>query len=379
MMNEMAIIITAFNRPKALSNLLKSLSGIRCDSQISLIISIEYGGTDEVYRIANDFKWIHGEKIIIEHKQKLGLRNHFIWVGNQTQKYKNVIFLEDDLIVSPELLNFADASISYYASDDNVAGLCLYNPILCEFNGSKFYQNQDGYDVYFLQHPYWGNIWMKDKWMEFKDWLKNYEPNYSILPQQVSNWKDTSFKKVFIQYLIETKKYIVVPRVSIVSNNGEIGLHNSAGLYQYQVVLMNERINYRFCNCNQSKAVYDAFMEIVPGILKQYNPSLKEYDFEVDLQGNRHTYSKEYVLTTRPTKNKVMSFSSLMKPMENGVIYSAPGDGIILSRSNDVCVEKKYDRRKLYVDIDKNYIVSVSTIMYFIKRKIIDRLMGMFV
>ena len=57
-----------------------------------------------VNKIANDFNWRLGEKKVIIHTQKLGLRNHFIWVGDQTERFKNVIFLEDDLIVSPELL-----------------------------------------------------------------------------------------------------------------------------------------------------------------------------------------------------------------------------------------------------------------------------------
>ncbi|KDR94652.1 Glycosyltransferase involved in cell wall bisynthesis [Peptoclostridium litorale DSM 5388] len=377
-MSEFAIIITAYNRPRALKNLLDSLVNIRYDKQIKIVISIDNNGTEEVNRIANEFVWTYGDKEVIIHNHKLGLRNHFIWVGDQTKKYENVIFLEDDLIVSPEMVDFSSKAIEYYKDKRDVAGICLYNPILCEFNGCKFYQNQDGYDVYFLQHPYWGNVWSKEKWDDFKDWLPSYAHNPDIIPKAVSNWKESSFKKVYIQYLVETNKYIVVPRISLVTNNGEAGLHNADGLYQYQTVLMNESTDYRFCDFNSSKANYDVYMEITTEILKKYNSDLGQYDFEVDLKGNRHQYTKEYVLTTRPTNNKLMTFSSLMKPMENGVIYKSKGEGITLCKAEDVIIDNNYDDSRLFVDVDMNYHVRIKTAILMLKAALLKRIRRIF-
>ena len=372
---EFAIIVTAYNRADALRKLLLSLDEVRSDLNISLIISIDNNGDFEVNKIANDFNWRLGEKKVIIHTQKLGLRNHFIWVGDQTERFKNVIFLEDDLIVSPELVNFSIDSVNYYHDEENVAGISLYNPMLCEFTGGKFYQNYDSFDIYFLQHPYWGNIWTRHKWDEFKSWLKSYELNQEILPQSVYNWKESSFKKVFIQYLIETDKYMVIPRISLLTNNGEIGLHNQYGFYQYQVVIMNERIDYRFCRLVDSKAVYDAFFEIKPEILKFYNNELKNYDFEVDLKGIRHNYTKDFVLTTRPNEGSIVSFSALMKPMENGVIYAAEGEGIFLCNSKYINISdknnKKYDKELLVKDIDMNYVTDIRTSFRLLTKHVI--------
>ena len=373
-MNDIAIVVTAFNRASALRNLLNSLERIRCNREITLVISIDNHGTEEVNEVANKFEWQHGKKEVIVHNEKLGLRNHFIWAGDQTYRFENVIFLEDDLVVSPEIINFSKSAIEYYKNDNAVAGICLYNPILCEFNGCKFYQNQDGFDIYFLQHPYWGNIWSKEKWNDFKNWLPTYKHNPSLIPRAVSNWRETSFKKVYIQYLVEKEKYIVVPRISLVTNNGEAGLHNSDGLYQYQTVLMNEYTEYRFCRIEESKSVYDVYMEIRPEILKYYNDDLKKYDFEVDLKGNKHFYTKDYVLTTRPTKNRILEFSSLMKPDENGVIYKSAGTGISLCKSDDVLITRAYDNSLMFTDVDKNYHVRIKTAILMLKAAIIKRI-----
>lgn len=377
-MNEMAIVIAAYNRANALRNLLDSLERVNCKNQTTLIISIDNHGTKEVNDIAQRFIWKYGKKNVIIHNEKLGLKNHFIWVGDQTYNFRNILFLEDDLVVSPDLLNFANLSLNYYKDDNDVAGICLYNPILCEFNGCKFFQNQDGYDVYFLQHPYWGNLWSKDKWNDFKSWLPTYKHDPLIIPNSVSNWKETSFKKVFIQYLVEKNKYIVVPRISLVTNNGEAGIHNADGLYQYQNLLMNATATYRFCSMKKSKSVYDVYMEISPFILKQYNKCLNEYDFEVDLKGNKHLYTKDYVLTTRKTRNIIFEFSSLMKPMENGVIYNAKGNGIRLTKSEDVIRTKKYDKLRLFKDVDMNYHVRIKIAMLMLLSSIYKRIRRMF-
>ena len=377
-MSNIAIVITAYNRANALRNLLKSLEQIKCDKNTALIISIDNRGTAEVNRIANDFMWEYGEKEVIIHDEKLGLRNHFIWAGDQTNRFDNVIFLEDDLVVSPELMNFSNSAIEFYNDDESVAGICLYNPILCEFNGCKFYQNQDGYDIYFLQHPYWGNIWSRKKWNDFKKWLPTYKHNSNLIPRAVSSWRETSFKKVYIQYLAEMEKYIVVPRISLVTNNGEAGLHNSDGLYQYQTVLMNGNIEYRYCKFNDSKSVYDVYMELIPSIIKLYNTDLENYNFEVDLKGNKHLYTKDYVLTTRPTSNSILEFSSLMKPEENGVIYKAVGTGMKLCRVQDIINKTKYDDTRLYIDVDKNYHVRIKTALFMLKAAITKRIRRQF-
>ncbi len=357
------IVITAYNRCDSLKNLLKSLSKIEWHPEIKelpLVISIDNGGTPEVNSIAEAFDWKYGTKEVIIHPEKKGLVKHFIWAGDQTERFDQVIFLEDDLYVSPQLLFFVKPMIEFYKDIDEVAAASLYNPVLLEATGTKFYQVEDGYDTYFVQHPYWGNVWFKDKWNEFKEFLKSYTvPDNDILPPNIASW-NRSFKKIYTQFLIKNNKTVIFPRVSLVSNNGDAGIH-SGDLFEYQSNIQLGIRDYIFARPERSKAKYDAFFEINPEIIKSFNGNLSTYDFETDLNGLHNNYSKEYVLTTKPCKNPILSFTSLMKPAELGVMLNEIGNsGISLCKPEDIDVNlKKYYRNRRFKDIRKNYHIGI--------------------
>lgn len=374
-----AIVITAYNRPTPLERLLRSLLKIRVDEEIPLIISIDNGGTDEVNKVANSFDWPYGNKIVNIHKEKLGLVKHFIWTGDLTKEYENIIFLEDDLLVSPEVVDYTKQVIEFYKNDSRVAAASLYNPIFNEATGTRFYQIHDGFDAYFLQQPYWGHIWMRDKWAGFKEFLSSYVENKEILPPNIASWKE-SFKKKFVQYLIETNKTVVTPRVSLVTNSGTGGLH-SGDLYHYQSELMIEKKKYRLPTLEESKARYDSFEEIEPDILKQYNPELFQYDFEVDINGLRNNYKCDYVLTTRPTQNALFTYSSFMKPTELSVILGISSDkGLTLTKKSDIIRKKSHLAENRYKDYLKNYYLGVYPTLYLIRdyiKILFKRLVGM--
>lgn len=357
-MNKLGIVITGYNRADSMKNLLNNLLLVRTDIELPLVISIDNAGTQELNKIVNDFEWPYGEKRVIIHPEKLGLVKHFIWAGDQTEEFEHVLFLEDDLLVSPEVINYCHQMIDFYEDDDEVAAASLYNPALVEATGTKFYQLQDEYDAYFLQQPYWGNIWFKNKWREFKKYLETYEVKADLLPPNVAAW-DRSFKKKYIQFLVETNRTVVTPKISVVTNNGNAGIHGG-NLYAYQSCLQLEPKRYNFPRVCESKAVYDCFEEIMPDILKKYNSELCEYDFEVDLLGTKKGIHKPYVLTTRKSNKPIMRYSSLMKPTELSVVLGCEGDGrVVLSRTCDIAIEKSFERERRYRDIDKNYVVGV--------------------
>lgn len=369
---KLAIVITAYNRALPLDSLLNNLLSIRVGFNLPLVISIDNGGTPEVNKVANDYVWPFGEKRVIIHPQKLGLVNHFIWAGDQTEEFEHVIFLEDDLLVSPEVINYSLQIIDFYENDEEVAAASLYNPVLTEATGTKFYKLQDEYDAYFLQQPYWGNIWFRNKWKQFKEYLKSYVLKPELIPSNVAAW-DKSFKKKYIQYLVESRKTVVTPKVSVVTNNGNAGLHGG-DMYAYQSELLLEAKTYRFPKLEQSKSVYDCYEEIEPRILKLYNPKLRDYDFSVDLLGLKNNLKTEYVLTTRKTNNPILSFSSLMKPTELSVVLNVAGDkGVSLTKVCDIIHEKSYERKRRYKDILKNYYVGVWASAY-ITRDLIKRI-----
>lgn len=362
---EIAIVIVGYNRPKALKDLLSSLEHINTNREVPLIISIDNKGTEEVNRIAESFEWKFGPKEVIIHQQKKGLVKHFIWTGDQTEKYDVVIFLEDDLLVSPEMVNYVEKVADFYKDDDRIAGASLYNPHINEITGGRFYQLEDGFDNYFLQQPYWGHVWFRKPWTEFHKYLETYKANRDILPSNIADW-DGSFKKIFIQFLIERGKYIVTPRISLVTNNGVPGLHSGLRECYFQSPIQLEEKKYVFSTFDQSKSIYDSSYEILPQILKNYNYEINKYDLEVDVNGTKVNVQKEYILTTKPSKKAVMSFSSLMKPTELAVLFNQKGnEGLVLCKTSDVVEQKKYYRTRRFLDIQKNFPVGVVESMLF--------------
>lgn len=354
-----AIVITAYNRAEPLATLLNNLLSIKTDGDnIPLVISIDNNGTPEVNAVAEQFQWPFGKKEVIIHKEKKGLVKHFIWTGDQTERYDNVIFLEDDLFVSPEMYHYTKEMIEFYKDDDTVAAASLYNPILIEANGTRFYQIEDGFDVYFFQQPYWGHVWIRNKWIHFKEYLKTYQVNPDIIPSYIASW-EKSFKKMYVQFLVETGRTVVTPRLSLVTNNGVAGLHSDSAMYQYQSPLILKRRLYRFPRPSESIAKYDAYFELDQDVFKIFNSETLKYDFEVDVNGIRKHYNKQYVLTTRKSKNPIVSFTSLMKPTELGCLLNNIGIGLVLTESKDVVFDKSYERERRYKDISKNYYVGV--------------------
>lgn len=371
-----AIVVTAYNRDYALKNLFISLNKIITDLEIPLVISIDNKGTPEVVKLSDEFEWRHGEKKVIVHPDKLGLRSHFIWAGDQTYEYENVLFLEDDLYVSPYVVDYVQLVIEKYKNDDRVAAGALYNPLLCEFDKCKFYQYEDGYDNFFLAHPYWGNIWMKDKWKLFKKWLETYHENPRILPLNVRRWNETSFKKLYVQYLAETDRFVVYPRVSYVTNMGETGLHSKTQFRQFQTSFQRGKRNLRFSNFDESKSIYDVFFEYYVPLIKELNSQLNNYDFTMDLRGNHDTYYTEYVLTKRPVKSAVLTFSDEFRPLECNVIENLiPGDDIRLARSEAVIYKTSYGRMQFADDaFNANYYAGLKEILACVKLVIKQKL-----
>jgi len=343
MMEKMAVLVMGYNRYRPLANLLEALKQLHCNEETPLIISIDGGGTKEINDMVNQYVWPYGEKEVVIHPSRLGLRNHFLWAGDQTQKYENILFLEDDLLPSPYALEAAKQLVSKYKDTPKVVAGALYSPLLCEFNGSKFYKVQDGNDVFFFAHPYWGTIWMKKAWSEFRTWFETYEYKAEYLPRAVQEWKNqSSFKKVFIQYLSETGKTCVYPRQSFVTNMGFAGENAPLSTDSYQSQLQICPPNFRMPEYEQSKSRYDVFFEIDSEIIKEAYPALQNYDFEVDLKQTRTVFTKPYVLTTRAVRNPIMTFSSRMKPLENVFFFDIKGTGISLAKKEDVIMSKRY-------------------------------------
>src|ERR1041384_3012577 len=153
------IVISAYNRPTALKRLLSSLAKavFPKKNQTCLIISIDRGEDDayqQVVEIARAFEWAFGPKKVIEQQEHLGLVKHVFFCCGLTQKYDEVIYLEDDLIVSPAFYTYCTQAFNFYQADARIAAISLYSLWFNGYTQQPFMPLEDGTDVFFLQMPY---------------------------------------------------------------------------------------------------------------------------------------------------------------------------------------------------------------------------------
>ena len=339
-MNKPAIVVVANNRELSLQRLLDSLHrAVYPDLQIPLIISIDKNENPHVQEIAENFVWEHGEKQLYTHNQKLGLRKHIIACGNLSRSFEEVIILEDDLLVSPFFYTYTLDALSFFRHKSKIAGISLYAHPFNETAKTSFCPHMDGYDNYFMQLPSsWGQCWTRDRWNAFMSW---YHINGQLpitdkdpLPANMIHWPDSSWKKYFTKYMVEHNLYFCYPRTSLTTNFAEPGTHTKVKSPLFQTPLLTYEKQWKFCKLPESDSLYDPYCEIHPDILKRLEPSLVQYNFEVDLHGQKRIEksSKEYFLTTRKCTEPIRSWSSDLVPPEENVILHVGGYKIFLAK-----------------------------------------------
>lgn len=368
------IVIIAYNRHESLRRLLNSLSqSCPIETDINMIISLEGGSSEEVKNIANEYMWEYGNKTVVFQNEQLGLVKHFIWAGDQTYKYGNVLFLEEDAIVSPMIFKCLQQMIPFYENDQYVTSISLYNNLSNELTLRMFSQIEDGSDVFFFQHPYMGNLWFPKWWDEFKKWFSTYTPNTLGLPDKIVSW-EKSFKRIYIQFLVERGLYVVYPRVSLVSDSADTGLHVTRR-NNTRSNLLCEYSPLRLIRIDKSCAIYDAYGDIEPRCLKRLNPILENYDFVNDINGLKHLTKDDIVLTCRKVSKHIISFDGYYKPIEIGAALNLQGDGLYLCYASDIIESQsdylnhcQEDDLKMYYPIRRRTILSLFRDFFVRKR-----------
>ena len=369
---DVPIVVVTYNRPYSLKRLLSSLSNSSFSSQVKLYISIDGECDTETVLIAKNFKWDFGEKEIIEHTENIGLKEHILKCGDLSLKHDGIIVFEDDLFVSPAFYNYVTDTSRYYSSESKVAGISLYTPSYNEIAQLPFIPLADESDVYFMQIPSsWGQYWSREQWLDFRNWLKQIDTNYSILknrlPIIISNWPESSWKKLFYLFLIEKNKFILYPRISLTTNFGEPGVHfeRKLGFHQVPILLKSKKYNLKLFS--ESYVKYDAYYEIFPETIKLFNPILSDFEFTVDLYGIKpHIHiNSEYILTTKPYKEKKYSYGKEFKPIEYNVLFNQKGSDIFFSKFNESIESIK----NLHV-LDENLFYFYNLHEYQIKQKV---------
>jgi hypothetical protein len=343
------IVLALYNRENAALRSLDSISAARYPGRNTrLVISIDNDDNKNknIERLAIEYPWEHGEKEVIYHKERLGLREHFNFCGDLTRVYGSVIFLEDDLFVSPHYYDYALQALDFYREDNRVAGISLFSYHRLDKGGNPppFMPVDDGYDNYFLQQASWGQVWTHNVWADYKKWFRKFGTDEYVMslpeiPVVVKNWPgERSWKKFYISWMILHHKYYVFPRVALATNFDDLGTNRRTQSTEFQSPLLMQSKKFRFSPIDDSLSVYDSHFEILPRILKTFNPSLSEYDFEVNLYGDKKIADirKEMVLSRIPGAKNILKFDRVMKPHELNIIFNLEGDRIFLAKRNDL-------------------------------------------
>ena len=70
--------------------------------------------------------------------------------------------------------------------------------------------------------------------------------------------------------------------------------------------------------------------------MNRFTDLFSDYDYEIDLYGWKESYTKEYVLTSRPCKSPIYSFDRNLKPHEMNIIMNIPGNFLHFTKSENV-------------------------------------------
>ncbi|MGX1930509.1 glycosyltransferase [Flagellimonas sp. 2504JD4-2] len=328
------IVVVAYNRPRSLKRLLKSIADARYpNGDIELIISIDRGDDNQkVLELANQFDWKFGTKKVIYQESNLGLRKHILKCGGLSLEYGAVIVLEDDLFVSPNFYLFTEQALRFSSSDSFIGGISLYNHQLNVHSRDNFSALEDGYDNWYFQFASsWGQAWTKEQWSGFAKW---YDQNPDIgsnpdIPAYVRSWSSKSWLKYNIAYLIENNRYFLYPKISLTTNFSDAGTHvgNDSTIYQVPLDYGPDR-EYKFSRIKEASAIYDAYYEstVLHKVL-----NIDETELSTDLFGYKPHGAKRYVLTSKVLDFEIVkSFGKSLKPHEDNIFRDIGGTELFL-------------------------------------------------
>ena len=330
--SKIAIVAVGYNRLNSMMRLLSSLDkACYKTNDVPLVISIDASGDEELYSYVKEYKWRHGDKYVIIHTKRMGLKNHIFSCGDLTKFFRAIILLEDDLFVSPYFYHYVKQTLDYYGEERSAACIGLYSYTSNIYATLPFNPLQTKYDVYGIQATItWGECWNERMWNDFKDWLSINEPidwTKLDIPDNVKNFK-RGWSKYFTAYLSVTNRFVIAPYKSYTTNFSESGEHRSVTDTCVQVPIVRREESFQFGPV-ESLVRYDSFFN--PVGMETYL-QLNSKDLYVDFYSLRpNNRNCRYLLTTDRLSYKcIKSFALTVKPIEVNVIDGLEGNGIYL-------------------------------------------------
>ncbi len=355
------IVVAAYNRPDSLKRLLLSIQNAHYETDdIVLTISLDRSESRSCAEIADGFDWPFGEKRVIEHKERQGLKKHLLFCGGQALSPQGAaIILEDDLYVAEDFYGYACSALEFSGRNPAIGGISLYNHSFNVFARLPFLPVEDGFDNWYLQlASSWGQAVTAEQWQGFRDWLDQHdgeELQCQGMPDEISAWGESSWLKYHIRYLVDTGKYFLYPRVSYTTNFTEEGEHAKRSVTELQLPLAGKiRREPVFSEPEESDAVYDAFFENTKlgNICDLYGIKYRE--------GKLERHQMFYSLESLPFRSEA-SYALSMRPPEENIKKKIPGNDIRLYDLSSP--DKKSGGEKKHIDyyykgINRKKIVS---------------------
>ena len=366
------IIIIGYKNKNGIKRLLDSISKVNYlgDKNIKLIISIDFSGDYSVKKVAEDFYWEYGEKIIIEYDKNLGLKNHILKCGDYLNKYNLLAaaVLEDDIYVAPSMYGYMKATVEYYKDDSRIAGISFYKHELDVLAKKRFDDLADDGDVYFIQYAAsWGQVWIRDKWNDFKKWYLEEQwikMDKKKIPKNILMWEN-SWLKYHIMYCIDKNLYFVYPRISQTTNFSDVGVHRNKTTTAMQVKLsIEKKIKWNLKTLDESLAIYDAYFE---------NECLRKYlqinDLIINLNGvKRDISSSRFLLSSNILPYAcIKSWGLSFRPIEMNIFLNNPGKDLFLydtTKKVNKIYNKKHNLREYEYELKGINIIKKETFIF---------------
>ena len=350
-MSKLCVVAIGYNRLESLQRLLESIENAEYgDDQCTLIISLDNSGNIGIYQMAKDFQWSHGSKKVVLQEKRLGLKQHILKCGDYLNDFEAGAILEDDIIVSPAYYHFMKQAVDFYKDDPNIAGISLYTHLRNPIAKYPFEPHKTIYDTYFIQYAQsWGQIWIRERWIEFKKWMSENDSSFNMIPrvpQNVCEWSEKSWLKYHIRYCVEKNKYFVYSYDAFSTCFAEVGEHCWLKQNALQVpMLLDSGKIYRFAPFNDKEraAFYDSYFE-------RENLQVSGIDINqkviFDLYGkkNINDYKARYFLSSQILDYKIVkAFGREMRPQEINIVYDIKGDDLYLYDTN---IKEKNRKKK---------------------------------
>jgi hypothetical protein len=161
--------------------------------------------------------------------------------------------------------------------------------------------------------------------------------------------------------MIETNKYFVYPRISLSTNFHDPGTHHKKNQTRLQVPVQFLEKEWRLKPFQDSIAVYDAYLEMLPEKIKLISNKLANHDFEVDFYAQKKLdqIDTEYMLTSRQAIDPILTYGKELKPIELNVACDIKGSKISLAKTKNC-----HDNQDAFLQDDISYYYNIPT--YFI-------------